>query len=125
MGDITANFSDSEFLCQCGLPCALSSQSNIYIPFVRKLQEIRNQLGPMLINSGSRCVAYNRKVGGVLNSKHLAIYKGKSLAADIHCVSRVARHKMIREAINLGLSVGINETFIHLDARKIPVLFTY
>ncbi|MGV4459866.1 D-Ala-D-Ala carboxypeptidase family metallohydrolase, partial [Ornithobacterium rhinotracheale] len=43
------------------------------------LQELRNYIGkPIIVNSGYRIVAHNRKIGGKVNSQHL-----QGMAADI------------------------------------------
>lgn len=42
-----------------------------------KLQRVRDILGPMTITSGTRTIAYNKKVGGSSNSYHV-----KGLAVD-------------------------------------------
>ena len=76
MGDLTKNFSRSEFACKCG--CGFD---DIDLELVGILQSVRLFLGvPLHVNSGCRCEEHNKKVGGVANSWHT---KGK--AADISC----------------------------------------
>jgi len=68
MGDITQNFSRSEFSCKCG--CGLDV---ISIPLVHRLQVVRDILNvPILVHSGCRCPSHNYKVGGKPQSLHLA-----------------------------------------------------
>lgn len=122
---ITKNFSDKEFVCRCGMACVLSEHSRISEDFVRKLQSVRDVVGPMRINSGSRCVVHNRRIGGSLNSRHLAIYSGKSMAADIQCTSSRMRYALVKEAVRLGLTIGVHPKFVHLDSRESPILFLY
>lgn len=60
MGDLTKNFSRSEFACNCG--CGLD---DIEMELVEMLQAARDWLNrPMVVNSGVRCVKYNKAAGG-------------------------------------------------------------
>ncbi len=75
MGDLTKNFSRIEFECpdKCGF-------DNINMRTVYLLQEIRDELGDMLmVESGCRCERYNLAVGGVADSGHTT-----GEAADIY-----------------------------------------
>ena len=57
------------------------------------LDGIREKLGkPILVNSGFRCPALNKAVGGVANSQHL-----KGLAADVVCSDMEFLEKVLRE----------------------------
>lgn len=77
-----SNFSLSEFRCKCG-KCVGHTPTQIYyfLQLVRPtLEVIREIMGskPIYINSGIRCIAHNRNVGGAVNSMHL-----DGLAVDI------------------------------------------
>lgn len=77
MGDLTKNFSRSEFACRCG--CGLD---DIHPETVEALQKMRDRLGAAIhVNSGCRCSTHNRAVGGELRSYHLPAQGCK--AADI------------------------------------------
>ena len=52
---ITPNFSVSEMSCKCGY-----GKHGIDEEFMRMLQELRNQVGPLRISSGFRCDAHNK-----------------------------------------------------------------
>ena len=65
MGDITTNFSRHEFACECG--CGFD---RIHPHFVEDLQKGRNVFGKMIIESGNRCPAHNKAIGGARNSIH-------------------------------------------------------
>ena len=55
------------------------------------LDPAREKLGmPIKVNSGHRCEAYNRKVGGVSRSQHIV-----GEAADIHCDDNAKLAKLI------------------------------
>jgi uncharacterized protein YcbK (DUF882 family) len=68
-------FSSSELDCSCG-NCEVQ-----YIEegLLEKLDEVREQYGkPVRVNSGYRCPAHNKAIGGKENSSHTS-----GLAADI------------------------------------------
>ena len=120
MGTITKNFSFSEFACPCG-KCSFVEGYQIDRNLVRDLQEIRDHLGKALkINSGLRCDSYNRSLDGVSRSYHLI-----GRATDVHCASSIDRHIIVKTALNMGLTVGVAKTFIHLDNRGKGIVFLY
>ena len=78
MGDLTRNFSLSEFKSKDGAGTPLSLICNIS-ELAENLQALRDAVDkPIIINSGYRSPKHNKAVGGSPNSQHL---KGK--AADI------------------------------------------
>lgn len=59
-------FDDKEFACKCG--CGLNLQKD---GIKRIADQIREHFGrPAIITSGTRCVAHNKRVGGVSGSYH-------------------------------------------------------
>jgi uncharacterized protein YcbK (DUF882 family) len=72
------------------------------------------------INSSYRSKEHNESIGGAKNSYHL-----KGMAVDLHCTDAIKRKYIVKNALNLGLSVGVAKTFIHVDTRDIQILFTY
>lgn len=79
------------------------------------LEKIRTHFGaPVIINSGCRCPAHNRKSGGVTGSQHLF-----GTAADIH-ISGVTSQAVadFAETILPGGGIGIYKTFTHIDVRQ-------
>jgi len=59
MGDLTRNFSRSEFACPC------CGRADVDMRLVEALQELRDLAGvPVRVNSGFRCAKHNREVGG-------------------------------------------------------------
>ena len=120
---LTKNFSVSEFGCRCD-QCIYSSGYGINRPLVVSLQHIRDIFKrPMPINSGIRCYKWNESVGGAKKSQHLPSQGCRGV--DIGVNDREGRIIIIREALKLGLSVGIHKSFIHLDNRNIQRVFTY
>jgi len=121
---ITRNFSAFEFRCRCGV-CEHWDGTTIDIDLVQRLQIIRDKLKEtMPIWSGCRCKDHNKAVGGRERSQHLYCR-----AADIGIgISKPkARILIVSHALALGLSVGLNNSFLHLDSRpsKNQRLFTY
>jgi len=120
MGDLTKNFSRSEFACKCG--CGFD---NIKEHHVLMLQKIRDKVGfGMHITSGCRCQNHNDAVGGVPNSAH-----PRGEASDISCMDAEQRFKLVYAALEIGFNrIGIAKTFIHLDKDPFlpsPRIWTY
>jgi len=113
MGDLTKNFSRSEFACRC------CGKNNIKSGLVSKLQKARTASGvPFIINSGVRCKKKNntikKKRKSVSNSAHLT-----GEAADIKCTNSLDRQKIEIALYKAGIKrVGLNKTFIHADISK-------
>lgn len=84
------------------------------------LQTMRTAIGkPLVINSAHRSAAHNARVGGVPNSQH------RRWAVDISTDGH-DRRELARAAIAAGFTgIGFGATFIHLDARPIPVAWPY
>lgn len=89
--------------------------------FLIALDDLRENAGvPLQINSSYRSRIWNKSVGGASRSFHL---KGK--AVDVSCTDSKIRFKIIKEAIALGLTVGVAKLFLHLDNRRNQIIFTY
>jgi uncharacterized protein YcbK (DUF882 family) len=67
MGDLSPHFSSWEFACNhCGYRVGPTPA------LLDALERLRGEVGrPLAIVSGDRCVAYNRRVGGIPRSQHL------------------------------------------------------
>ena len=117
---ITKDFSFQEFACKCG-KCSYADGYQVNRNLVNRLQEIRDHIGePLRVTSGLRCFEHNKNVGGSETSFHLV-----GRAADIVCTDSVRRYRIVKKALEVGLTVGINKTFIHLDNRGHSKLFLY
>lgn len=101
-------FSEKELQCKCGCGKLVFDKD-----FLVKLNHIRHNVGqPLYLNSAYRCPTHNKNVGGTEDSSHT-----KGLAVDISCSDSVLRSKIIKQALNFGITrIGIAKTFIHLDA---------
>ena len=66
------NFRINEFVCHCGCEMPLEVRQNIEALVAEVLDPLREAYGkPIYVNSGHRCEAYNRKLGGVPRSQHI------------------------------------------------------
>ena len=115
MGDLSRNFSRSEFACpHCG-------EVEIDPLLVATLQRIRDRAGPVVVTSGYRCPVHNEAVGGVKNSQHLY---GKAADIYVQNMSQAALLAMVREmAVNEEIYVGYayaiknSKRAVHVDVR--------
>ena len=105
MGDLTKNFSKSEFAAEDGR-CWINTD------FVSRLQTARDIADvPFNITSGCRTEEQNKRVGGVRNSAHL-----RGLAADIAIYNTSDRYAILRSLFDVGFTrVGLSSSFIHVD----------
>lgn len=80
--------------------------------FIERLQLSRKIAGiPYNINSGWRCIFWNKIVGGSPDSSHR-----KGLAADIAATTSQQRYTIVGALIQAGFKrIGIREDFIHVD----------
>lgn len=103
------NFTPNEIACKCCGHLVLNFKA------METLQKLRTMWrAPLIVNSGTRCAAYNRRVQGAANSYHL-----RGRAFDIHMPrSWTGKHtaSLIYYATHAGFSgIGLYQTFIHLD----------
>lgn len=109
-GQVTENFKVKEYACKDGSDLVLIADE-----LAEVLQEIRNRLGVLHINSGFRTESWNEKVGGEPYSYHLA-----GMAADIW-VKNVRPKKVAQTASEiLGTHGGVilYTNFVHVDVRR-------
>lgn len=108
-------FEDHEFACKCGKckkgvtdmqPTTLARlikarySAALYMPKV-----------VFIIDSGMRCEARNKQVGGVKSSSHLTGY-----AVDIRATDSASRYAILVGLLTAGFTrIGIGKSFIHAD----------
>ena len=96
---ITPNFSRAEMSCRCG--CGLDYMDE---QFMKMLQQLGNQLGPLPVTSGVRCEKHNHESGGYPKSAHL-----QSKGADI-LIFGLRALQLVEEARRIGFSgLGISQ----------------
>ncbi len=112
MGDLTDNFSRSEFACKCGCGFDEIALDTVYI-----CQTLRQHFErPVTITSGCRCPEHNADVGGAVTSQHLAGTAADVVVKDVH--AHDVYEYLDSNAVNLGLGgLGKYEAFTHLDTR--------
>ena len=118
MGDLTKNFSKSEFNCNCGCDMPEDVFDNVEV-HAQNLQTIRDFLNESIkINSGYRCPSHNSKVGGASKSQHLT-GNASDLVAHDHTPKQLA--DVIEGLIRIGAieegGLGRYDTFTHYDRR--------
>ena len=89
--------------------------------FLNRLNALRGRLDhPMIITSSYRSKEYNKAIGGSKNSKHM-----QGIAVDVKCTDGDFRMRLVREAIDMGFTVGVGKNFVHLDTRLNQIVFGY
>ena len=115
MGDLSQNFSRSEFQCRCN--CGLGMrEGDISEELISRLQIVRMAYSkPMRILSGLRCPAHNQNIKGSPTSSHM-----KGLAVDIEAPSGADMHKLVSKLIPFFKRMGIyqKQRFIHVDVDE-------
>ena len=105
---LSKNFKLREFRCKCGCSKALVDERLVEI-----LQQIRDHFGKSVnVNSGYRCAALNKAVGGDPNSSHM-----QGMAADI-TVTGVKPKDVAKFAESIGVQrIGLYDAgFVHIGS---------
>lgn len=123
MGDLSKNFSRSEFACpHCG-------EVEIDPLLVATLQRIRDKSGPVVVTSGYRCPVHNEAVGGVIERPGMPGSGSQHLygrAADIYvpgmsqaALLALVREMTVNEDIYAGYAYAIKNSkrAVHVDVR--------
>lgn len=115
---LSDHFYTSEFACKCPNKLCKYKKENVIREVVSKrllnvLEAIREKVGrPLRVSSGLRCKEWNKRVGGVRDSTHLA-----GLGVDIIVLGSTDRYWLIFWALNQGIRrIGVYEDgHVHLD----------
>lgn len=93
-------------------PDVKGSGENMQHSTVEMLDDARGYAGiPLVINSGFRTAAHNRRIGGAPNSTHL-----RGFGADIRCHTRENFERVALALIAVGFRrFGAGSNFIHVD----------
>lgn len=109
---ISKNFRREEFACKC---CGVSV---VDVELVSTLEEIREYFdSPITINSGYRCEAHNRAIGGAKGSKHKLGIAADIVVKDVPPAA-VADYLDFLSGNRHG--IGQYKTFTHIDVRELP-----
>lgn len=94
--------------------CKHCKKLKLDINLLIKLEELREQTGALIINSGYRCPIHNKNVGGASRSQHL-----KGTAADIRAANtKPSIVYTIADKVFSNGGVGKYNTFTHVDVRS-------
>lgn len=126
MGDLTRNFSNSEFHCECGCGFGLQDGKLTYV--LQRLRDHLNAIYPMeldgiwiKITGPSRCRESTLEVGGTPKSKHL-----EGIACDFKVINssdgevmdpRIA-YRILNEWYPDTFGIGLYHNRVHLDTRE-------
>lgn len=123
MGNLTKNFSRSEFACKGQQCCGHSAPINPDL--VDALQLLRDRIGtPLIINSGFRCIKHNTETPEAAHDSQHCL----GLAADVALPIGVSIDTFLNLARSIyafsGIGIGIS--FLHLDiGRPQRIEWTY
>lgn len=118
---IAPHFTSNEFVCKCGS----SHDTKLDDDLVTKLEKLRTKLdcSKIIINSGYRCSAHDKNVGGTGLGPHT-----KGVAADIKCYNKKGEVIDSRTVCCAAQEVGFNgianidknynATHVDVDSRK-------
>lgn len=115
---MTENFTKEEFDSNCGCEMPINVYHNI-VKVANQLQILRNEIKkPIHINSAYRSECWNKKQGGVKNSKHLV---GKASDISVKGLTPLEVYNTIERLIKNGDmlqgGLGLYDTFVHYDIR--------
>ena len=107
-------FKIREFLCPC------CEDENMDRETIKLLDEVRELSGiPIRINSGCRCKAYNKYIGGKEKSEHLFNETLKSTGVDISIRNSNERFLVTMALVKVGFNrIGVGKNFIHAGTSK-------
>jgi uncharacterized protein YcbK (DUF882 family) len=83
------------------------------------LEPVRLAVGPIIVSSGYRSVAYNAGVGGAPASRHIPSSEPGAVAADVY--GRLVTPRQLYEHFDrLGAGgLGLYPTHVHVDTRRL------
>ena len=114
---LSEHFQVSELACKCCGRCRVTTE------LLAALEALRAKAGPLAVNSGYRCPAHNKAVGGSQRSQHVL---GK--AADLRPLSLEPFALAMLAFETPGIrGVGLDEErgFVHIDVRHTPARWRY
>lgn len=112
MGDLSKNFSRSEFVCNCG--CGFDT---VDAELIMVLQDISDTFGAMIqVSGGNRCAFRNAGTeGAAKDSLHM---DGK--AADFRCrgIGPAIVYNFLNDKYPNKYGIGLYPDRVHIDVRK-------
>jgi uncharacterized protein YcbK (DUF882 family) len=118
---VSKYFSSTDFDCHCLRPNC--NETTIDSRLAVALDSLFDVAGPFRIDSGYRCPAHNKEIGGVFDSQHIL---GK--AADCKSIDSKTGAEMARFAENVLAfhegGIGTYPSFAHCDVRPYRARWT-
>ena len=109
---ISDNYSRFEFACRCG--CGFDT---VDAELITVLEDVRREFGvPITINSGARCSAHNRAIGGSKSSQHIL---GRAADIVVRDVASIHVHGYLNSTYPQAYGLGYYEDFTHIDTRGV------
>lgn len=107
---ISKHFNREEFACKC--KCGFDT---VDIELLRVLERLREHFAkPVVITSGCRCDAYNKKIGGSSNSQHT---KGRAADIVVKGVESYVVYAYLHERYPNKYGIGKYDGWCHIDTR--------
>ncbi len=109
-GMLSAHFNAKEFTCKCGV----CRDQRISKTLIRKLEAVRDAVGPLTITSGYRCAMHQANLAkqGLQTAKNSTHVIGQ--AADIVATDMTALFTACEAEFK---AIGTAKTFLHVDLR--------
>ena len=124
-GQVTKNFNLREFSTHDGSFVPQRAHAAIDRLCTAYLEPMRVKFGACTILSGYRHRAYNRMIGGAINSQHIYDVTPDSVAADLRFVKggpkqwgAYAKELRARYKKGGGIGIYIRSGFVHVDNRN-------
>lgn len=110
------HFTRRELDCHCGCDTPVPIEENL-TRLAASLESLRTRLGgaPLHINSGYRCPAYNKRIGGATQSQHM-LGKAADLSGRKSTPAQIAAAAEYVGSFKNG-GIGRYATFTHVDVR--------
>jgi len=111
MNDLSQHFNRREFKCKCG-ECDREGVDYRLVLLLERLRVHTNSA--IVITSGNRCEAYNKKVGGSPTSRHRL-----STAADIQVKGHSPEliYEILDDWYPYTYGIIIYKSWVHVDTR--------
>ena len=103
-------FEREEFACKCG--CNFNTVDTELLVVLEGIREYFR--AAVTVNSGCRCVAYNKYVGGSEDSQHT---KGRAADIVVKHVHPLDVHAYLQGKYPEHYGIGKYDSFTHIDTR--------
>ena len=111
-GQLSQHFWRKEFACKCG--CGFDT---VDAELISALETLRWELGEhaVVVNSGCRCEAYNKLIGGSSDSQHLL---GKAADIYVRNIPNADVQALAEIRFRARYGIGKYDRFTHIDVRS-------